>query len=69
MLDKCSTSCYNKGTKTKERKTMFNIFKKKSSVKYLVHHITTSDIYTIRSEEELENVLKALGEEAEIIKL
>lgn len=48
---------------------MFNIFKKKSSAKYLVHHITTSDIYTISSEEELENVLKALGEEAEIIKL
>ena len=48
---------------------MFNIFKKKVTAKYLVHHIGTSDIYTVHTDEELSNILAVLGADAEVTKL
>ena len=48
---------------------MFNIFKKKVTAKYLVHHIGTSDVYTACTDKELNDILAFLGDEAEVTKL
>ena len=48
---------------------MFNIFKKKVTAKYLVHHIGTSDVYTVCTDKELNDILAFLGDEAEVTKL
>ena len=48
---------------------MFNIFKKKVTAKYLVHHIGTPDVYTAYTDEELNDILSVLGDEAEVSKL
>ena len=48
---------------------MFNIFKKKATPKYLVHHIGTCDVYTAYTDEELDSILSILGAEADVTKL
>lgn len=48
---------------------MFNIFKKKATAKYLVHHIDTFDVYIAYTDKELDNILAFLGAEAEVTKL
>ena len=48
---------------------MFNIFKKRPTAKYLVHHINTYDVYIAYTDEDLDNILSFLGDEAEVTKL
>lgn len=48
---------------------MFNIFKKKATAKYLIHHIGTCDVYVAYTDEELNNIINTLGNQAEVTKL